>query len=143
MNYGLHRKPAVAGTFYPESPDALRLMLEEFLEQSGVDPAKEAVAAIIVPHAGYVYSGSTAACAFRRIAGSDIRRAILLGCSHRYSFEGASIVTSGSAFVSVRPLSSVGADADAESESSLCAGWSTVSGDNSLIEVSTQRDRRL
>ena len=91
----LKRKPAVAGTFYPEQPAVLRRMLQEYLDQSGVNPAGSAVRVLVVPHAGYIYSGPTAACAFRRVAGSDIERVILLGCSHHFSFEGACIYTEG------------------------------------------------
>jgi len=95
VTHELYRKPAVAGSFYPDTEDALRFMVDGFLEESGVNPAKEGVASIVVPHAGYVYSGSTAACAFQRVSGSNIERVILLGCSHHFSFDGASIVTSG------------------------------------------------
>lgn len=95
MTHGLKRRPAVAGTFYPEEPAVLRRMLQEYLDQSGVNPAGSGVRVLLVPHAGYIYSGPTAACAFQRIARSDIERVILLGCSHHYSFEGACIYTEG------------------------------------------------
>ena len=95
MTRGLKRKPAVAGTFYPEQPAVLKRMLQEYLDQSEVHPAESGVRVLLVPHAGYIYSGPTAAYAFQRIAGSVIERVILLGCSHHYSFEGASIYTEG------------------------------------------------
>ena len=95
MASDLKRKPAVAGTFYPEKPALLRRVVQEYLEQSGILPARSGVRGLLVPHAGYVYSGPTAACAFRRVAESEVERVVLLGCSHHFSFEGASIVTRG------------------------------------------------
>ncbi len=95
MANGLKRKPAVAGSFYPKDPAKLRDMIQDYLDQSGVHPADSGVRSLLVPHAGYIYSGPTAACAFQRVAESGIQRVILLGCSHHYSFEGASIVTEG------------------------------------------------
>ena len=66
-------------------------MVEDFLESSGVEAAPDGVRCILVPHAGYVYSGPTAAHAYARVAGKKVGRVILLGCSHRYSFDGISI----------------------------------------------------
>lgn len=95
MALALNRKPAVAGTFYPSEPGILRTTLEDYLDRAGVNPARSGVRSLIVPHAGYIYSGPTAACAFSRIAECTPERVILLGCSHHYSFDGASIVTEG------------------------------------------------
>ena len=95
MASDLRRKPAVAGTFYPERPRELKRMLQSYLDQSGVHASESRVRALVVPHAGYIYSGPTAACAFSRVADSGIDRVILLGCSHHYSFEGASIFMRG------------------------------------------------
>ncbi len=96
MTRGLKRVPAVAGAFYPEQPAVLRRTIQEYLDQSEVRPAESGVRALVVPHAGYIYSGPTAAYAFRRAAECDIDRVILLGCSHRYSFEGPAIYAEGS-----------------------------------------------
>ncbi len=87
------RPPAVAGAFYSADPDVLRQQLVHMLsEASGVGPEPKA---LIVPHAGYVYSGPVAASAFAlleplRVA---IRRVVLLGPSHRVPFYG--LATSG------------------------------------------------
>ena len=82
------RKPAVAGTFYPDDPVELREMVSTFLKQaspSGVVPK-----AIIAPHAGYIYSGPIAASAYAQIkpARGKIKRVVLLGPSHRVPFRG-------------------------------------------------------
>ncbi len=86
------RPPAVAGTFYPGDPIALQEMVDALLAEAPVwrgPPPK----AVIVPHAGYVYSGPVAATAYRAVAaGRDrYRRVVLVGPSHRVPFVGAAI----------------------------------------------------
>jgi len=86
------RKPAVAGSFYPAAPDALRAEVTRFLaglDVSGERPPK----AIIAPHAGYVYSGAVAASAYARIAplAGTVRRVVLLGPAHRVGFRGIAL----------------------------------------------------
>jgi AmmeMemoRadiSam system protein B len=77
------RPPAVAGTFYPESPEALRSTVESLLRAAPAS-AGRAPKAIIAPHAGYVYSGPIAASAFQTIASAaaSIERVVLLGPAH-------------------------------------------------------------
>ncbi len=88
--FGSVRPPAVAGSFYPGSEETLRSTVRDFLDRAG--PGVESPArAVIVPHAGYVYSGPTAAKAFRRLKGSGATRVILLGPSHRASFGGGAL----------------------------------------------------
>ncbi len=58
------REPAVAGYFYPNNPKALREQIDSCLE---TDQTKQEATAIIVPHAGYIYSGSIAGAAFSRV----------------------------------------------------------------------------
>ena len=83
------RKPAVAGLFYPDDPRTLKADLGRFLSE--VKPsAAPAPKAIIVPHAGYIYSGPIAASAYARLesARSRIHRVVLLGPAHRVGFRG-------------------------------------------------------
>ena len=85
------RKPAVAGSFYPASAKEVKSMIGPWMH-----PAVDAKApqALIVPHAGYVFSGEVAASAFSRIPrGHTYKRIILLGPSHRVGFGGASVDT--------------------------------------------------
>ncbi len=85
------RKPAVAGSFYPSSARDIRSMLGPWLHPVADGPAPQA---IIVPHAGYVFSGEVAASAYNRIPrGHGYRRIFLLGPSHRVGFSGASVQT--------------------------------------------------
>ncbi len=84
------RNPAVAGTFYPASKTSLENTIESYYENVGDDTLKgEEVLAIIVPHAGYTYSGQTAAFAYKDIA--DKKTILLLAPSHHIYFHGASI----------------------------------------------------
>ena len=85
------RKPAVAGTFYPSSAKEIKSMIGPWLHPVAEGPAPQA---LIVPHAGYVFSGEVAASAFSRIPrGHAYKRIFLLGPSHRVGFAGASIDT--------------------------------------------------
>lgn len=85
------RPAAVAGLFYPRNAAELGATLEALLE--GAAPAERAPKALIVPHAGYVYSGATAGRAYRAIAAAAprIRRVVLLGPSHREWFSGLAV----------------------------------------------------
>lgn len=91
----LNRPAAVAGTFYPADPKVLRAQIETLLKDSETTPAPNGVQALLVPHAGYPYSGATAAAAFRRASGATVKRVVLMGCSHHFAFDGASIPTTG------------------------------------------------
>ncbi len=82
------RTPAVAGLFYSADARELRAALEAYLQavRSSGPPPK----AMIVPHAGYIYSGPIAASAYARLAQARdiIKRVILLGPAHRFRFRG-------------------------------------------------------
>ena len=85
------RRPAVAGRFYPAASDTLETDVKSLLEKAGTGSSAN-VQAVIVPHAGYVFSGATAAKAFARIAPSaNYKRVFLLGPSHQAAFDGASV----------------------------------------------------
>jgi AmmeMemoRadiSam system protein B len=96
MNSMLHRKPAVAGQFYPCEPEHLRESVQQYIDRSEVQAAPERVVAIVSPHAGYIYSGPTAGYAYARVRGKKPRRVILLGCSHRYHIATAAVYARGS-----------------------------------------------
>ncbi len=91
----LVRKPAVAGSFYPRDAVGLSAAIAGYLKQAAekLAPDGEAPKALIVPHAGYVYSGPVAASAYARIAGAAeaITRVVLLGPAHRVPFEGLAL----------------------------------------------------
>ena len=86
---GKTRSPAVAGRFYPRDPLELRALVTALLAAAPTG-AHEAPKAIIVPHAGYIYSGPIAASAYVqfRPASHLIKRIVLLGPSHHVAFLG-------------------------------------------------------
>ncbi|MEI8344790.1 MAG: AmmeMemoRadiSam system protein B [Candidatus Omnitrophota bacterium] len=95
---GTDRAAAVAGAFYPAGKDALRAMIEGFFSKVKPRGANSArvPSILIFPHAGYVYSGPTAAYAYQRLAGKAIDTVVLIGPCHRANFAGASVWPSGS-----------------------------------------------
>jgi AmmeMemoRadiSam system protein B len=87
------RPPAVAGSFYPADPEALRALVDRLLAAAAPAQARAAGAcpkALIVPHAGYVYSGAIAAAAFARVArhAGRFERVVLIGPAHRIFVHG-------------------------------------------------------
>lgn len=87
----MNRQPAVAGSFYPESPEQLHLMLDRFLNDAAI--REKIPKAIIAPHAGYIYSGPIAASAYAGLknAHDKITRVVLIGPSHRVAFRGLAV----------------------------------------------------
>jgi AmmeMemoRadiSam system protein B len=107
------RPAAVAGMFYPGTPAVLGAAVRAYLaEAPHAEPPPALPKALIVPHAGYVYSGPVAAPAYRRLAAgrSTIRRVVLLGPVHRVPIRGLAL-PSAAAFAT--PLGVVKVDADA------------------------------
>jgi len=85
------RPAAVAGLFYPRSPTELVSALDTLL--AGQAPAGHVPKALIVPHAGYIYSGIVAGHAFRSLkaCATPIERVVLFGPSHREWFHGLAV----------------------------------------------------
>ncbi|WP_415259268.1 AmmeMemoRadiSam system protein B [Thauera phenylacetica] len=84
------RPAAVAGQFYPRDERVLRTQLAEMLSTAVAFESAPAPKAIIVPHAGYMYSGPVAASAYALLAPlrERIRRVVLLGPTHRVAVRG-------------------------------------------------------
>jgi len=113
---GGERSPAVAGQFYPASAQALRDAVQGYLKAA--DPAvpedlREArPGALVVPHAGYTYSGGTAAFSYKLLEGKkEPSRVVLIGPTHHAYMPGACSVGDYGAFVT--PLGKVPVDAEA------------------------------
>ncbi|NOY59182.1 MAG: AmmeMemoRadiSam system protein B [Calditrichaeota bacterium] len=85
------RKPAWAGQFYPAHPQQLKEQIREFLDAAPSLQIAGKILGVIVPHAGYVYSGPTAAIAYKQMAGLDIKTVVVIAPSHAVAFSGASI----------------------------------------------------
>ena len=80
------RKPVAAGQYYPDDAEQLSTMINAFLAQAekvGAEgQARPEPIAIIVPHAGYVFSGQVAAYAFKQIEGVDYQAIVVVGTNH-------------------------------------------------------------
>ncbi len=89
------REPAVAGAFYPGTKEELQEAIDKFMSQIELPSMEKYTRGLIVPHAGYAYSGQVAAYGYKGLQGQDIDTVILIGNSHREQFEGASIYPRG------------------------------------------------
>ena len=102
------RKPAVAGSFYAGDAKELRQDVQNCFSRCK-NPLMENVQAVIVPHAGYVFSGVTAASAFAAInPDAEYEHIFLLGPSHHVYLGKASVNTGASAYAT--PLGNVPVD---------------------------------
>ena len=84
------REPAVAGQFYPGDEEELANQIDGYLATVKPTPIKN-LRGLVCPHAGYVYSGQTAAYAYKQLSGARFKTVVVMAPSHRVWFEGASI----------------------------------------------------
>jgi len=89
----MKREMSVAGTFYPDSNEEIKKYLTYFNEvyDKHIKSYEKKSRVIIVPHAGYIYSGFTANAAYRIIKNSHIKRFVVIGPSHHVGFDGISM----------------------------------------------------
>ncbi len=99
------RKTQYAGSWYEKNPDKLKSELDQYIEsakttpdessaellKTNSEPITDDLLAIIVPHAGYMFSGATAAFAYKSATKREIKRVFLLGPSHHIGFRGAAV----------------------------------------------------
>src|SRR3989338_2345833 len=85
------RQPAVAGQFYPADKNELSAMIDEFLVSAATADITGQPQILIVPHAGYVFSGLTAAHAFKTLKNFSYDTVIILGSSHNYPVVGLAL----------------------------------------------------
>jgi MEMO1 family protein len=85
------REPAVAGMFYTSSAEKLKSEIKLMLNSAADNRSFEEIFGIVVPHAGYIYSGATAAAAYNKISGKKYKTVIVISPSHREYFPGISI----------------------------------------------------
>lgn len=90
------RAPAVAGAFYPATADALQSQVEILMGEAPAPAQPRRPKALIAPHAGYVYSGPTAARAYKLLAPfrDSYDRVVLLGPAHRVRVRGLALPAS-------------------------------------------------
>ncbi|MDA8138320.1 MAG: AmmeMemoRadiSam system protein B [Desulfobacteraceae bacterium] len=108
-------RPAVwAGKFYPAAAAELRQTIHDLIDQAARTPfrppAQGRLKALILPHAGYIYSGATAAHAHQALAGTTFAKVILMGPDHRVGFANGAV---SAADVWATPLGKIPVHADA------------------------------
>lgn len=103
------RYPAVAGAFYPADKTNLINQINSFLKNAKKIEKEKHLAILIVPHAGYDYSGQVAAWGFKQIEEMNYSQVIILGSSHRDYFTNAAVYNKG---VWETPLGTVEVDED-------------------------------
>lgn len=113
MTAGPVRPSAVAGSWYPGEPAAIRAEVDRYLE--GVSPTvlPGPLVALIAPHAGLRYSGPVAAHAYATLRGRERLTAVLVGPSHHAAFDGVALYARRGAFVT--PLGRASVDEDVAS----------------------------
>jgi AmmeMemoRadiSam system protein B/AmmeMemoRadiSam system protein A len=100
----IERKAAFAGTFYPAQKTALESRLKELFRDAGktlesgeLTYPEANVQTIIVPHAGYDYSGTVAAAGYMKISKSaSYKNIFIITTTHRQQFDGISVCQAGS-----------------------------------------------
>ncbi|HZL11617.1 MAG TPA: AmmeMemoRadiSam system protein B [Prolixibacteraceae bacterium] len=91
-----NRKPYAAGRFYTDKPAELKNQLQRLFSLAIREKLENTPLALIVPHAGYIYSGEIAASAFNQIdPNRKFERIFIIGSSHTTTFSGASVFCSG------------------------------------------------
>jgi len=87
------RMPKVAGQFYPDDPVELQELVQELFQRQTAPAGSRKPKILIVPHAGYQYSGLVAAAGFRQVQGQHYDGVVVVGFTHRQQFPGASVDT--------------------------------------------------
>ncbi|HWR81991.1 MAG TPA: AmmeMemoRadiSam system protein B [Candidatus Deferrimicrobium sp.] len=85
------RKAAVAGMFYPANPVELSKTIAQLFAETQKATLRGRPLALIVPHAGYPYSGRTAAAAYKLLEGEDFETVVVISPSHTVFFKGSSV----------------------------------------------------
>jgi len=85
------RTPHVAGLFYPDDPVQLKNDITNLLESAKTDKEFKNIFGIVAPHAGYVYSGKTAAHVYNFLRGKPYNRVVVISPSHSEYFPGCSV----------------------------------------------------
>lgn len=91
-----NRSAIAAGSYYPASRDQLIFLLDQCMEMAAPRKVQGDVLAVLVPHAGYIFSGSVAASSFNQIPKEmKFDNIFIVGSSHHHLFDGASIYNQG------------------------------------------------
>lgn len=133
MTAGRVRPPAAAGTFYPGDAEELAVVVDAMLAGAASGEAGGAPLAIVVPHAGYVYSGPVAATAYSLLRPDAVGRVVLLGPAHFVPLFGAAAPHAGAWKT---PLGEVPVDAELRDVAVRCGA--TVDDEPHALEHSLE-----
>jgi AmmeMemoRadiSam system protein B/AmmeMemoRadiSam system protein A len=129
-------KPAgIAGSWYPDDPAVLTELIEGLLAEAEPPVVNGRLRALISPHAGYRYSGHSAAVGYRLLQGRQYRRILVLAPAHRGGFRGLSIAEVGAYRT---PLGEVPLDLEAVRalrRSPLVGAWDEAHQGEHAIEI--------
>lgn len=103
------KEPNVAGMFYPDDPEILSSMVDGFLTKANPEKIDGDIFVIVVPHAGYGFSGQVAAVAYKLIKEKPYTTVIIIGTGHHYGVNGLSVYAHG---VFRTPLGDIEIDQD-------------------------------
>jgi AmmeMemoRadiSam system protein B/AmmeMemoRadiSam system protein A len=96
MDGTVHRQPAVAGSFYPAGKAALEAELRNLFNEAKPAKLEGNIQSLIVPHAGYAYSGTVAASAYKSIPDEgSYKNVFVIASSHREQYNGSSVYNRG------------------------------------------------
>jgi len=88
---GNSKRSELAGTWYARDESSLRRQIDDLLCSAGTEPSPP-LTGLIVPHAGYVYSGRAAAAGYAGLQSAQYRRAVILAPSHVAAFRGVALL---------------------------------------------------
>ncbi len=86
------KRTQLAGSWYPADPQRLRQQVEQLLSDSAATTVGPLLQGLIVPHAGYVYSGRAAAAGYARLRDREYGRVVILAPSHFNPFRGMAVL---------------------------------------------------
>ena len=89
------KRPDVAGSFYPAEPEELSRMIDTFLSLAVPQIPPGDILTLVVPHAGYEYSGQVAAYGYKLIKNKPYNTVVIISSSHYHQFRGISIYPNG------------------------------------------------
>lgn len=112
------RKTAIAGSWYPGTPEVLQRDISKYIDNAGINPSEKKPAVIICPHAGYMYSGPVAGYAYKAISGHTYKTVVVISPSHKAFFPFVSVWAEGGFET---PLGRIGIDKE------LCSSLMNVS----------------
>ncbi len=90
------KEPSVAGAFYPDNPKELSAMVDKFIASAAPEAIGGEIFTLISPHAGYGFSGETAAFGYKLLKDKSYKTVVIIGTGHHYAFSGVSVYPEGS-----------------------------------------------